>query len=70
MKKRVNPHNFRHSWSTHLASRLTESQMEEYSGWVQGSKMLSIYVYLSGRTSMETCSRGTGWSPGKRSPPS
>jgi integrase/recombinase XerD len=42
-------HNFRHSRSTHLASRLTESQMEEYLGWVQGSRMPSIYVHMSGR---------------------
>ena len=47
--KRVNPHNFRHARSTHLASKLTESQMEEYLGWVQGSNMPSIYVHMSGR---------------------
>ena len=47
--KRVNPHNFRHSRSTHLASKLTESQMEEYLGWVQGSRMPAIYVHMSGR---------------------
>lgn len=46
---KVNPHNFRHSRSTHLASRLTESQMEEYLGWVQGSRMPSVYVHMSGR---------------------
>lgn len=49
IQKRVNPHNFRHSRSTHLASTLTESQMEEYLGWVQGSRMPSIYVHMSGR---------------------
>ena len=49
VQKRVNPHNFRHSRSTHLASKLTEAQMEEYLGWVQGSKMPSIYVHMSGR---------------------
>ena len=49
IKKPVNPHSFRHSRSTHLASKLTESQMEEYLGWVQGSKMPSIYVHMSGR---------------------
>ena len=49
VQKRVNPHNFPHSRSTHLASRLTESQMEEYLGWVQGSRMPSIYVHMSGR---------------------
>ena len=49
IEKRVNPHNFRHSRSTHLASKLTESQMEEYLGWVQGSRMPAVYVHLSGR---------------------
>jgi len=49
IEKKVNPHNFRHSRSTHLASKLTESQMEEYLGWVQGSDMPSIYVHMSGR---------------------
>lgn len=49
IQKRVNPHNFRHSRLTHLASKLTEAQMEEYLGWVHGSKMPSIYVHMSGR---------------------
>ena len=49
VKKRVNPHNFRHSRATHLANHLTEAQMKEYFGWVQASKMASIYVHLSGR---------------------
>jgi predicted nucleic acid-binding Zn ribbon protein len=45
----VNPHNFRHSRATHLAIHLTEAQMKEYFGWVQGSDMASVYVHLSGR---------------------
>lgn len=49
IKKRVNPHNFRHSRATYLASHLTEAQMKEYLGWVQGSEMASTYVHLSGR---------------------
>lgn len=49
LKKKVNPHNFRHSRATFLASHLTEAQMKEYLGWVQSSKMASIYVHLSGR---------------------
>lgn len=49
LKKRVNPHAFRHTRATHLASKLTEAQMDEYLGWVQGSEMPSIYVHLSGR---------------------
>lgn len=47
--KAVNPHNFRHSRATHLANHLTEAQMNEYFGWVQGSDMPSTYVHLSGR---------------------
>lgn len=49
VKKRVNPHSFRHARSTYLANHLTEAQMKEYLGWVQSSKMASIYVHLSGR---------------------
>jgi len=47
--KKVNPHNFRHSRASYLANHLTEAQMKEYFGWVQGSDMASIYVHLSGR---------------------
>jgi hypothetical protein len=47
--KAVNPHNFRHSRATHLAQHLTEAQMNEFFGWVQGSDMPSTYVHLSGR---------------------
>lgn len=49
IEKAVNPHSFRHSRATHLANKLTEAQMKEYFGWVQGSDMASIYVHLSGR---------------------
>ena len=49
VKKRVNPHSFRHARATHLANNLTEAQMKEYFGWTQGSEMASIYVHLSGR---------------------
>jgi ribosomal protein L40E len=49
IKKRVNPHAFRHSRATVLANKLTEAQMKEYFGWVQGSDMASVYVHLSGR---------------------
>lgn len=49
IEKRVNPHNFRHSRASYLANHLTEAQMNEYFGWVQGSEMASIYVHLSGR---------------------
>ena len=49
VKKRVNPHNFRHSRATVMANKLTEAQMKAYFGWVQGSDMASVYVHLSGR---------------------
>jgi len=49
IKKKVNPHNFRHSRATYLASRLTEAQMEKYLGWEHGSDMPRIYVHMSGR---------------------
>jgi integrase/ribosomal protein L40E len=49
VKKRVYPHLFRHSRATHLANFLTEAQMKQYFGWVQGSDMAAIYVHLSGR---------------------
>lgn len=46
---KVFPHNFRHSRATELANDLTEAQMCEYFGWVQGSDQPSTYVHLSGR---------------------
>jgi hypothetical protein len=49
IKKRVNPHSFRHSRATYLANHLTEAQMKEFFGWTQSSKMAAIYVHLSGR---------------------
>ncbi|MFH2100783.1 MAG: site-specific integrase [Candidatus Micrarchaeota archaeon] len=47
--KPVNPHTFRHSRATAMASKLTEAQMKVYFGWVQGSGMAGVYVHLSGR---------------------
>jgi len=49
VKRRIYPHLFRHSRATNLASKLTEAQMKEHFGWVQSSKMASVYVHLSGR---------------------
>ncbi|HLC85145.1 MAG TPA: tyrosine-type recombinase/integrase [Candidatus Nanoarchaeia archaeon] len=49
IKKRSNPHSFRHARATFLANHLTEFQMNQYFGWVQGSDMPSTYVHLSGR---------------------
>jgi len=49
IKKKVNPHNFRHSRASYLANHLTEAQMNQYFGWVQGSNMPAIYIHISGR---------------------
>lgn len=49
IKKRFNPHLFRHSRATFMAHHLTEFQMNHYFGWIQGSDMPSTYVHMSGR---------------------
>lgn len=49
VKKKVNPHSFRHARASFLANHLTESQLKEVFGWAQASKMASVYVHLSGR---------------------
>ena len=49
LKKRVNPHIFRHSRATELAKYLTEAQLREFFGWTKDSEMPAIYVHLSGR---------------------
>ncbi|NHV98770.1 MAG: tyrosine-type recombinase/integrase [Thaumarchaeota archaeon] len=49
ISKPVNPHHFRHSRATELAKHLTEAQLCEYLGWVQGSDEANTYVHLSQR---------------------
>ncbi|MEK6819056.1 MAG: tyrosine-type recombinase/integrase, partial [Nanoarchaeota archaeon] len=49
VKKKVNPHNFRHSRATYLANKLTEQQLKIFFGWTRSSDMASVYVHLSGR---------------------
>ncbi len=49
VNKRCNPHLFRHSRATYMANHLTEFQMNQYFGWIQGSSMPSTYVHLSGK---------------------
>jgi integrase/recombinase XerD len=49
INKRGNPHSFRHSRATELASHITEVQMCSYFGWVLGSGQVRTYVHASGR---------------------
>lgn len=49
VKKKVNPHNFRHARASYLANYLTESQLKEVFGWTQASRMASVYIHLSGK---------------------
>lgn len=49
INKKCNPHLFRHSRATVMSKHLTEFQMNQYFGWIQGSNMPATYVHLSGR---------------------
>lgn len=50
IKKRINPHSFRHAHLTELARcGLNEAQLKAHAGWVQGSGMAGIYIHLSGK---------------------
>lgn len=49
ISKRCNPHLFRHSRATFMARHLTEFQMNQYFGWIQGSDMPATYVHMSGK---------------------
>jgi ribosomal protein L40E len=49
VKKKVNPHAFRHARATFMARHLKEPEMREFFGWGKDSEMPSIYVHLSGR---------------------
>lgn len=49
VKKKHNPHAFRHARATELAKHLKESELRSYMGWTPGSSMPGIYVHLSGR---------------------
>jgi len=49
IKKRCNPHSFRHSRATELSKTLTEPQLRLFFGWERGSDTPSVYTHLSGR---------------------
>ncbi|MEM4067454.1 MAG: tyrosine-type recombinase/integrase [Candidatus Micrarchaeaceae archaeon] len=49
IKRRINPHFFRHTRAALLASRVGEAPLEAQMGWAHGSKMSQTYVHLSMR---------------------
>ncbi len=54
IRKRIHPHLFRHSRATFMADHLTEFQMNQYFGWIQGSKMAATYVHMNGKNLDDT----------------
>jgi site-specific recombinase XerD len=48
LSKKVNPHNFRHSRASHLATKFKLFELNKYFGWSKGSDMAGTYVHLSG----------------------
>ena len=63
LKKRYNPHIFRHSRATELAPHLTEVQMSLYFGWVLGTRQVRNYVHASGKEVDESILRLNGIEP-------
>lgn len=61
--KRIHPHLLRHSRATHLAGKLTESQLKIFFGWSGGSAMPNIYVHLSGRDVDDAIMEASGMGP-------
>ncbi|MEM0254314.1 MAG: tyrosine-type recombinase/integrase [Candidatus Bathyarchaeia archaeon] len=49
LRKEVWPYLFRHSTLTALAKVFTEARLEQFAGWVHGSKMSARYVHFSAR---------------------
>jgi len=55
--KKLNPHNFRHSRLTYLATRLTEAELKNYAGWTQSSKEAGTYVHLSNKDNITSMNK-------------
>ncbi len=49
LKKDIWPYLFRHSTLTTLAKVFTEARLEQFAGWIHGSKMSRRYVHFSAR---------------------
>jgi integrase/recombinase XerD len=62
VRKRVNPHSFRHSRATEVAKnpQISTSVLERFFGWRPGSPMAETYVHLSGKEVEELMARAIG----------
>ena len=49
IQKKHNPHFFRHSRATELATHLSDSNLALYFGWIMGSDQIRTYIHCSGR---------------------
>lgn len=67
--KRVHAHAFRHARATELAKILTEQQLKVYCGWVNDSRMASVYVHLSGKDVDEALLKAKGIEVSKEGKP-
>jgi len=67
--KRVHAHAFRHARATELAKILTEQQLKVYCGWVNDSRMASVYVHLSGKDVDEALLKAKGIEVSKEEKP-
>jgi len=68
LKKEVWPYLFRHSTITRLAKILTEAQLEQFAGWMHGSKMSARYVHFSARDLEDTFLKMHGLKSGEEEP--
>ncbi len=68
IRKRSNPHLFRHSRATFYAANLPESLLKEQMGWAQTSKMAGTYVHLSGKNVDDALTELYGGKKEKRQP--
>jgi integrase/recombinase XerD len=60
IQKRVYNHLIRHTSATEKSGILTDSMMDEYFGWIQGSRMTRIYVHRSGKNLDEALLKAHG----------
>jgi site-specific recombinase XerD len=60
IRKKMNPHNFRHSRATFLSRFMSDAQMRVYFGWVDASEMVGLYTHLSGKDTDSTILKSSG----------